>query len=199
MTYHWVRSWPLEDLYFCKTETGVSDIDGNADIDSLWVWVPALNQRYALTYDPMEKIYTYTIWAESLPGGKLEILCSKPFYFYSWDLMNGADSSGPFYISRIIYPYSKSIFPGGWQDTVPDTFNLIWSKFREGYGTNYYIGIVQIDPTRVVYTYATNSIEDTTHHVSTPISPGNYYWTVAVKDEYGNVSRYKETAFVVRR
>jgi len=197
-TFHWVRSWPLDDLYFCTTEAAIDDPDGMADVDSVTLSVPQLALRAGLDYDQHRRTYSHTIWAESLPGGQLEILSGKPFHLQARDQLGAVDSSGPHYISRIVYPVPKTLFPRGWQDTVPATFTLVWTKFREGYGASYALEIVHIETNRVAYSHQSFSIDDTSHLLLFPLAPGNYYWTIAVRDEFGNTARDKETAFVVR-
>lgn len=62
-TFHWIRSWPLDDLFFCKTEVTVCDTDGLADIDTVWLRIPDLSISSPLVYEPKQKLYNYTIWA----------------------------------------------------------------------------------------------------------------------------------------
>ncbi len=70
-THVYGRGWPPEPLKFCTLTAEADDIDGESDVDSVWVEIPAIDYSKRLSYDSDNNVFVQTLWAKDLPGQTL--------------------------------------------------------------------------------------------------------------------------------
>ncbi|KPJ73482.1 hypothetical protein AMJ52_03635 [candidate division TA06 bacterium DG_78] len=198
-THYYDRNLPAGPLYFCELSTIAGDIDGDIDIDSVLVEIPALSYSQRLNYDPDIQMFMHKLYADELPGMTLEALVGKQIFFKIIDKDNTAVRSSPYYISRIIYQSPDVIFPSGGLDVLIADTTFIWHKYDYGFYVHYHGEIVRIiggGPAGVASEFDVFAQNDTTYNVSVSIlDPGEYYWTLEVIDSFGNSARSKEERF----
>jgi hypothetical protein len=198
-THYYDRNLPAGPLYFCELSAITGDIDGDIDIESVLVEIPALSYSQRLNYDPDIQMFMHKLYADELPGMTLEALVGKQIFFEVIDKDNTVVRSSPYYISRIMYQSPDIIFPSGGLDILTVDTTFIWHKYDYGFGVYYHGEIVRIisgGPAGVAFEFEVLSQNDTTYNVSVSVlDPGEYYWTLEVIDDFGNSARSKEERF----
>lgn len=199
-THHYERDWPPDPLYICQLSTEANDFDGEIDIESVWVKIPALAYTKRLVYDSSKQLFIHTLLANELPGGNLEALVGKEILFFIADKESAITVSTPHYISRIVYQVPQIIFPGYGLDTLKTDTAFVWHKYDQGFYVHYYGEIVRIvggGPAGVVDSFNISDQNDTTDYLNiSALAPNEYYWTLEVIDSLGNTCRAKECRFI---
>jgi hypothetical protein len=193
------QGWPPEPLYFFRLTASAADIDGDADIDSVWAELPELEISERLTFDPEEEHFSATLWSNSVPGQNPETMVGQNVEFNVVD-NEGAMGIGPeCSLSRIIYELPTAVFPAGGVDTVRTDTTLVWNRFRPGFLVTYKGEVVRIEgggSAGVVLSFETGEPTDTTFWLDASKLPtGDYYWTIEAIDGFGNSSRSQEERF----
>jgi hypothetical protein len=196
------RSWPPDPLAFCRLAAEAGDVDGEADVESVWVEIPDLAIARRLAYDPDRRSFRMTIWADSLPGLSLETLVGLKTDLRVAD-KEGAVSRGPdCTLGRIIMDLPVIVYPAGGLDTVATDTTFRWHQFSHGFGVSYHCEVTRIEgggPGGVAATFDTPRTGDTSYRFNRALlAPGDYYWTVEAIDAQGNSSRSLEELFRVR-
>jgi hypothetical protein len=198
-THYYDRNLPADPLYFCELSTIAGDIDGEIDIDSVWVEIPDLSYSRKLDYDLDEQKFIYTLYTDELPGQTLEALVGEAIFFNIADKGGAIVQSPPYYIARIIYQAPGVIFPIRGTDILMFDTTFVWHKYNYGYYVSYHGEIIKIisgGPAGVVQYFNVSDQNDTTFYVNISIlNLGEYYWTLEVIDDFGNSARSKEYRF----
>ncbi len=200
-THRYERNWPPDPLYFCVLSTAAGDIDGEVDIESVWVEIPAFSYIQRLIYDSFKQKFIHTLFVDEIPGQNLEALVGKDILFNIADKDSAVVQSSPCYISRIIYQSPDIIFPKGGLDTLRTDTTFIWHKYTCGFYVYYHGEVVKITgggPGGVVYSFDIHEQNDTTCGLSL-LGGGEYYWTLEIIDSLGNSARTKEERFIVEK
>ena len=196
-THHYDEHLPAEPLYFCRLSTVASDIDGEIDIDSVWVEIPALFYAKRLIYDSFKREFNYILLAEELPGQNLETLVGKNIFFNIADKDSTVVQSSPYYVSRIIHQLPKVIFPSGGADILTTDTTFIWHKYNNGFYVRYYGEIARTSEGEpVVYEFNILEQNDTTYSLDISVlNEGEYIWTLEIIDSLGNSARNRKQKF----
>jgi hypothetical protein len=198
-THVYARDWPTEPLEFCELSATAGDADGDADLDSVWAEIPAISYTERLPYDPDEKVFIQTLWADDLPGQSMETLVGREVRFNVADEEGAAATVTVAGITRIMTDLPEPVFPSGGQDTLSSDTVFIWYRFNHGYAVSYHSEVVRVEGGSPAGIAAEFDAADTAYRLaSTSLDSGDYYWTVEAIDEFGNSSRSAEELFHVR-
>jgi hypothetical protein len=195
------RSPPYPPLTYCQFTATASDADGETDIDSVWVEIPAIGYARRLDYDPDLQLFTQTLPVFSLPDSSLDTLMGQSVLFKVADRESAVVQTGPCCLSRIIGFLPAPVFPNGWADTLTGDTTFIWNRFNHGFWVSYHCEIVRIEgggPAGVVAVFDEPGPRDTTHLFDlSGLGSGDYYWTAEATDEFGNSARSAQEPFHV--
>jgi hypothetical protein len=196
------RSWPPRPLYFCRLFALVGDMDGEADIESVWVEFQDLGGTRRFSYDADKRRFSLTIWADSLPGFSLETLVGRQADIRVVDREGAVTRCPGHSLSRIIADLPCQAFPAGGLDTVWADTTFAWHRFAGGFWVSYYCEVVRVEgggPAGLAASFSTSGPDDTVYRFSAALlAPGDYYWTVEAIDAQGNSARSKEELFHAR-
>jgi hypothetical protein len=144
------------------------------------------------------------IWAAYLSDATFEdphlgSVVGQPFTFL---IHTSADSSyrcGPVYLFRVIEDTIRIVSPNGGQTGPHPT--LTWRAFSASYPFDYTVNVFKIvmPPLVVplVWSAAHVSADSNRVTVSDSLTPGHYFWTVAVVDHYDDWSCSSEGSFEI--
>jgi hypothetical protein len=190
--------------YFVDVSASVTDPNGITDVDSVWFVVDTL--QFAMDYSPATKRFQTTIFKYDLPTNTIQWLVGRALAILSKDRSNARNTGAPFTITRIIENGATPTYPSSLNnDTTGSTPNLKWSPPDVTFSYTYTLAISRVDAgtQTVVWTYSgLNFFYEEVQYPSDgsgqTLQPGNYVWTIAVVDEFGNYCRSKESSFVVK-
>ncbi len=192
-----IDQWWPGPTYSAVVTANVTDHDGQADIDSVFVMIDSL--QFGMTYSNSDKNFQTTILADSLPSGNLQWLIGDTLRVIAKDKEHASTQSNDFFVSRIIETTAIPTAPIS-QDTVRDSLYFQWDPPSL---TFFYYFSINL--------YSVNALIWSQSNIS-PAPPfaykfpqsqfpslqrGSYYWTVTVSDEFGNSARSKEASFIV--
>ena len=195
-THVYGRGWPPEPLQFCALSATAGDADGQADLDSVWVEIPAIRYSQRLPYDSDDKLFVQTLWAEDLPGQAMDTLVGQEVRFSVVDLESTAATVAVDGITRIITDLPEPVFPSGGMDTLSSDTVFSWYRFDHGYAVHYHGQVVRIQGGSPAGVAAEFETADTTWLFDpSQLDSGDYYWTIEAIDGFGNSSRSAEELF----
>lgn len=193
------RNWPPVPLTFFRLVARASDLDGDADIDSVWTSIPAVEYSARLPYDPEQRRFGLVVWADSLPDASPETLVGQRIDFLVADLEGAVRVDTSCRVVRILADLPAPAFPSGGLDTLDSDTVFHWHRFDPGYGIGYLGQVVRIEsggPAGVVLEFSTGDTSWPCPAAGLPT--GDYYWTIEAVDKWGNSSRSAEERFHVR-
>ncbi len=196
---HISRWWPTNDLYTIKIEAEVSDPDGVADIQSVQLSIPDYDILLDLDRTQNPAIFSLMLNEEDLPLSSVHKLLGYPMYIHFHDLPESHCTTDAFYAARVIEDIPTPLSPISLA-IVDGRPTLIWQKTRLPFPFTYDINIYRIDQgiNTLVGQSAGIPSDSLSYQVPILLSEGTYFWTLTVKDEFGNWSRSKEAAFQVQ-
>ncbi|HMB92754.1 MAG TPA: carboxypeptidase-like regulatory domain-containing protein [Rhodothermales bacterium] len=195
---HISRWWPEDDLFFLEVTAEVSDADGLIDLDRVWLDVPDLGFTVPLEARS-EGQFDQIITADSLPASNPQALLGRPLFLLAQDREGVMTQSNALQLARIIEETPVATSP---KDRVLLTDNrplFTWDPFVNRFPFTYRIDIFRTEVNRDVLVTQQDgfSMNTTTFQLQTSLETGEYFWTVAVVDGFGNESRSKEAGFRV--
>ncbi|HUI29474.1 MAG TPA: hypothetical protein VLX91_04585 [Candidatus Acidoferrales bacterium] len=191
--------WYPGPVYTASVSASVTDPDGPLDVDTVYVKIDSLT--FGMNYNAALNVYQVTINADSLPNNDLQWLIGKQFEVVAIDRENGIGLSPGFYVTRIIE--SEPLPTSPFQDTTTNYPVFSWGRVIVSFEYTYQLQVVSLaggtiwskseinpgtNPDTINYSYP-SSLPGLPH--------GNYYWTVAVVDQFGNSACSHEAAFFV--
>lgn len=190
---------PPEELFSLEIVAELDDLDGLADIDSLWLVSnqPAFKEEIFVEVTPGRYVH-------SIPSGRLSAglvaLQGREFQLLAKDRSGEINWSAPRSMIRVIEETPLALDPDNLTvltESLP-TFN--WAPIALQYPFTFRLDIVQINQNveSIVQTIESIPATDTTITAATPLLAGNYFWTISVVDEFGNRSRSREAGFRIQ-
>ncbi len=197
-----VDHWYPGPAYTATVSANVTDPDGFLDVDSVYVQIDSL--VFGMSHIT-EKNYQVIINADSLPNQNLQWLVGKQFVVSAMDHEKGVGQGLGFYVSRIIESEASPKFPVG--DTILATHYPVmdWDLPPSGLAFEYtfQLEVVSLAGATPIPVWSSQSgfPASTTSYdfrnSGDSLGAGDYYWTVAIVDQFGNSSRSTEAAFTI--
>ena len=183
--------------YFVDVSAAVNDPNGIADLDSVWFGVDTI--RFPLSYSVSEKKFLATVEKGSFPTNTIEWLINKPLRIISKDIHGAYNLSEAFSISRIIENTAAPIR----QDTTNTTPLFKWNPPVVNFNYTSTVTVYRAGTETVVWSNSGlisffEELQFPADGTVSPLTPGNYFWTIAIVDDFGNYSRSRESYFVVK-
>ena len=205
---HINRVWPPPtDFIRLEFEAGVGDLDGILDLNNVWVEIPGLRVLEQLVFTGNPGGFNAFVSEDDFSGFNIHDIIGEQILFFVQDRSGYTVSSNPLQIGRIIEetPVVLSPQPGD-VITVPDP-DLTWVcedipfdfTYRidlgrnDGFLRNVITRIDGLDPEEVC-----DANQEALFNSNVSLEQGEYFWTVSIVDELGNLSRSIEAGFVVR-
>ncbi len=195
-TIHISRWWPPpEELFRLQIETGLGDRDGLADIEEVWLKIPGFDYRETLDVQTAPGLYTHTILETNLPV-PLSALLGQEMILFARDRTGAINQSEKQSIFRVIDASPLAVLPQGLELLDTTAPELTWEPISEDYPFSYQVDVVRVDNNIQNLILSLSDISSDSSSVqTTPLPSGEYFWTVSVVDEFGNLSRSKEAGF----
>lgn len=187
--------WP-NPIYSASVTANADDLNGISDLDSVWVSVDTL--AFGMTYSVSAKNFQADITASQLPTNTLEWLIGRRVLVNARDKNNSIGTSTAVYAARIIENEAAPVYPA-LQDTASSSPEFQWTPPSVLFAFSYTIAVVRVlgGTQTVVWTQADVGSYLRAFQYPSTLQPGNYFWTISVVDEYGNIAQSKESSFIV--
>jgi hypothetical protein len=206
-TAHVSRWWPLEDLFQIEITAIASDVDGIFDLDKVWLEIPDFSFADTLLSTPEAGNFAKTLPELGLPTTTIHSLLGRSMHISVQDKQAMTISSPSMQLVRIIDETPVAVdeaFQTGPQDCLTEQPGVgaaplvEWSPLFLPYSFTHRVDVVRVDAGLETPVERIDNIppEETTAAVS-PLPTGEYYWTVAVVDEFQNRSRSKQVGFCI--
>ena len=198
-TIHLSRWWPEDDLYLLDVELYVVDPDERPGIDSTWLVATGEDSPMRLTPGVQPGTYVRTLPADSLSGSSVHALVGASILARIRDREGKLVEhplAGPV---RVVEETPIPLTPQGLETVNDPRPTLTWDAMSLPFQSTYRIEVIrdEVNTDFLVQEQWGISADTTSFRLTTPLSPGSYYWTVAVVDAHGNLSRSKEAGFRV--
>lgn len=181
--------------YMAQISADVGDPDGLADLDSVWsviedLWVP-------MTYSPATRLFEATVFDSDLPTNNLQWLVGKELRIVARDRPNGLAEAGNLFLTRIIEESASPLSPASGDTTGPSPM-LRWSPAPVTFFHTLTLEIIRQDAGTQTPIWSQTLVDAGLQELQYPgsLTPGSYFWTVAVVDEFGNMCRSKPSSFL---
>jgi hypothetical protein len=191
-----IDQWWPNAVYSAVVTGAVSDPDGAGDVAGATLQIDTM--KLAMTYDPAQRVYQVTVNATSLPQGSLEWMVGKVLSVAARDRIGATAVGKQFSVSRIIQDAPIPTFPTA-LDTATATPELFWAQPSLPFPYSYKLELFRLDQGLPSLIWSTSNVSSALSSFQYPnrLSTGLFFWTIAVVDEFGNLSRSKEASFYV--
>lgn len=206
-TAHISRWWPLEDLFQVEFVVQASDIDGVFDVDKVWLDIPDYGFADTLLTTQTTGTFARTLNDLDLPTTTIHALLGRPMLLSVRDHLSDIVTTPDLRLVRIIDETPEAVeeaFQNGPQDCLQGQSGsgvvplIEWKPLFLPYPFTHRVDIIRVDSGLETLVERIDNIPfDETSVVATPLPDGEYYWTVAVVDEFMNRSRSKQVGFCI--
>ena len=198
-TFHLSRWWPPpSDQYWLDVSIRVSDPDGNADIEAVFLEIPIVS-----LVDTLQNVRGrfVTQLREADIGVSVEAIAGHDINVTARDFAGEETVLLGQRISRIISEVHVADDPSELREasTNPPVFS--WSNDQPvNFPYEYQVDITRVDENIPTLVQTITGIPSDSLSVEglTALPTGQYFWTVSIIDEFGNQSRSREAGFLIR-
>ncbi len=203
ITHKYDQYYP-SPVYTVDVATSVTDPNSITEIDSVWFAVDTL--LYPMTYSiPTQKFQT-TLYKYDFPTNTIDWLVGKGLTIRARDRYGAIGTGTQFYVTRIIENTAIPTYPTSLNnDTTNSTPIFKWNPPGVTFAFSYTLNCSRVDAGTQTLIWTLSNVGSTMLQQQFPgdgsgltLTTGNYVWTITVVDNFGNTSRSKEAAFVVR-
>ncbi len=206
-TAHVSRWWPLEDLYQMEVAVVANDADGVFDLDKLWIDIPSLQFSDTMQVTQTPGLFVKTVEETDLPSGTIHALLGMPVELHARDQQGAVVVSPSVQLVRVIDETPEAT-DEAFQFGAPNCLQIEsgstatpvveWKEVFVPFPFQHEVEVIRVDPgVESLVERVTDIPADSTSVIVTSVPPGDYYWTVAVIDDFSNSSRSKQVGFCV--
>jgi len=199
-THQVTRSFPVEAMFFLQLDVQVSDLDGIADINSVFFEIPELNVIDTLEASLTAGLFSKRLSIDDLPVNTIHTLIGRTFLLNVSDDAGITTKSDKRFLTRVIEETPIPTQPISFQTVVSDSIQFIWEKVRPPYWFTHTIEIFLINQQLLTKVFEIKNISgtDNTIMINAGLPSGDYVWILTITDEFGNTSSSsKEATFHV--
>jgi hypothetical protein len=198
-THHVSHFFPVEDMFFLQVDVQVNDLDGIADINTVFFEIPELNVTDTLSPSLETGRFNKRLSIDDLPINTIQTLIGHAFILSVKDDASIIVNSDKSFLTRVIEITPVLLNPINLQTVLSDSIHFSWEKVRLPYYFKHTIEIFRINQgllTKVddVKDISSNNVDTAIDNV---LPTGDYVWILTVTDEFGNSSSSKEGTFHV--
>ena len=203
ITHKYDQYYP-SPVYTVDVTASVTDPNSITDVDSVWFAVDML--LYPMPYSTTTRQYQTTLFKYDFPTNTIDWLVGKPLTIRSTDRHGAVGISTPFSVTRVIENSAVPTYPTSLNnDTTSSTPLLKWLPPGVTFNYSYTLQCSRVDAGTQTLVWTLSNLNSTNLQQQFPgdgsgltLASGNYVWSVTIVDNFGNSSRSKEVAFVVR-
>ena len=194
-TTHISRWWPPDDLYRLDVSVTANDPDP-FDVADVWLELPALSFADTLEETQTPGVFTTNLRPGDIPISTLHQVLGEPIRLLVRDRAGAQVQSLPQSPVRIIDETPLARSPQGLVSVDPRPL-FEWERMTLPFPFTYRVEVVRVDPDiqTAVQSFSDLPSDTTKVQLATPLDTGEYFWTVAIVDAFGNLSRSKEAGF----
>ncbi len=195
-TVHISRWWPPpQELFRLDIQADLTDSDGLADIEEVWLEIPAFDFRVDLSTQTTPGRFGRLIQGDSLPT-TLPALLGRDIFLYARDRTNSINQSDKQALFRVIETSPLAVSPRDLSLLDTTAPALSWEAAAISFPFTYKVDVVRVDNNiQNVVRSIPNIPSDSTSFQLNTLAAGEYFWTVSIVDEFGNTSRSREAGF----
>lgn len=203
ITHKYDQYYP-SPVYTVDVSASVTDPNGIADVDSVWFEVDSL--LYPMVYSINTKLFETILYKYDFPTNTIDWLVGKSLTIRCKDRYGAIGAGEPFFVTRVIENEATPTYPTSLNnDTTGSTPLFKWLPPEVTFNYTYTLECLRVDAGTETLVWTLSDLSSTILQQQFPddgsgltLTSGNYVWSVAVVDNFGNSARSKETAFVVR-
>jgi hypothetical protein len=203
ITHKYDQYYP-SPVYTVDVMASVTDPNGITDVDSVWFAADTL--LYPMPFSTTTRQYQTTLYKYDFPTNTIDWLVGKPLAIRCTDRHGAISTGASFFVTRVIENAAVPTYPTSVNnDTTGSTPLLKWLPPAVTFNYSYTLQCSRVDAGTETLLWTLVNLNSTILQQQFPgdgsgltLASGNYVWSVAVVDNFGNSSRSKETAFVVR-
>ncbi len=176
----------------------VSDLDGENDIDSVFVGSTDLHFKKLLVYNPVTKFYEGTFTPTDLNIGSLEEIIGHELHILVKDLNGRWQDVGAGNLKRVIKEEIETSSPINNQ-TVTPPITLKWKRFTPGFDFKFLVQIyTDQSPPELIWEKNNVPPDSISTQVTALIPSGEYFWVIWSIDNFNDRSRSKPASFNIQ-
>ncbi len=202
LTSHFIHTGGSPPQYYeIHAQSFLSDPDGINDIDSVLIKTEEEDLYFTMSFNPDSTssdslFYFIHLNENSLPGQSIDTVKWNHFYVEVVDKSGCRKTSSSLTLTRIFDDYVITGYPSNGQTVQDPTLLLTWDPFGEQFFFTYTTSIFISNNDQLVWQQT--GIPSTVDTLETDFyEPGDYYWRIAVLDEYGNSSISNKSLFTI--
>ncbi len=204
ITTHKYDQYFPSPAYTVDVTASVTDPNGITDVDSAWFAVDTL--LYPMAFSVPTQQFQTTLAKSDFPTNTIDWLVGKSLKIRSSDRHGGVGWSDPFTVTRVIENTAVPTYPTSLNgDTTGSTPLFKWNPPGVTFSFTYTLECLQVIAGTESLVWTLANLGATNLQQQFPgdgsgqvLTQGNYVWRISVIDVFGNSSRSKEAAFVVR-
>ena len=195
-TQHISRWWPPpEEQYQLSINIIMEDNDGISDIESVAVEIPELGFTKNLTAQNEPGHYALVILENELSVSVASLL-GRAIILSAQDRAGTTNVTSGLNLVRVIDQSPLAVAPQSLEVLSTTSPQLSWEAVSLNFPFSYRVEIVRVDDNVQNLIWSMRDISSDSLSVTTaPLPTGQYFWTVSVADEFGNLSRSREAGF----
>jgi hypothetical protein len=190
--------WPYPQV-FLLTSITVADPDGVSDLKEMHLEIPGISLSFPFSATAKTDSFSLRLDELRFPGNSLFPLVGQETKVVLVDDSDSRFIDNSFRLLRIIDipPLTKT--PTGLQ-AVSATPTFTWEAYQANFAFTYEISVFVINAGIPVLIHQKKFLKDSLFQYAYPelLSSGTYFWTIGVRDKFGNFSRSKEASFLVQ-
>ena len=203
VTHKYDQYYP-SPVYTVDITASVTDPNGVTDLDSVWFSVDTL--LYPMPYSTTTRQYQTTLYKYDFPTNTIDWLVGKTLTIRGRDFGGAIGTGNPFSVTRVIENTATPTYPTSQNnDTTGPTPVFKWLPPGVTFNYFYTLECLVVNAGTETLVWTLPNVNSTVLQQQLPgdgsgftLSSGNYVWRITVTDTFGNSSRSKEAAFVVR-
>ena len=191
-SFHSLQWFPYGDYFSLEITVSGS----NADLSDSVIFIYDDTTCYQLNRE--SEIWRLSLESSIFPDNSLSDLIGKPFHAVLYLDSDSLSASEEAYLFRVIDEVPVTLEPvNTYVEPYPE---FSWNPFEAQFSFTYKISIVHLSASGYgteVESISDISSDSTSYVLTDSLPSGNYYWTIAVEDIFGNIARSIEAGFTV--
>ncbi|RQW03389.1 MAG: carboxypeptidase regulatory-like domain-containing protein [Calditrichaeota bacterium] len=199
LSSQFIDQWYPDPFFSVTVNLIAEDPNGPADIQETWLQIPDLNMVKLFNRSSRTDSFHLRLPETEFPSEDIFSVIGKDIFIELTDESDARTVEGPFFIHRIIDTSPVPLSPIGLA-TVGSQPVLEWQNYTANFYFEFDIQVFFIlagVPT-LIHTRTGIPSSELQYGYPNPLSPGQYYWVVIVRDQLGNISRSREASFQVQ-
>lgn len=177
----------------------VTDPDGLADVEQVWLEIQDMNFSGALQPSGEPGRFVNVFPEPVLPSNSLPALMGRPLRLRLVDRAGIENVTPPYFLVRVIDATPVATTPTGGVVLTDPRPAFQWQTVRLPYPFRFRIEIFRDEGFSIRERVFDDLPADSTSlRIETPLPSGQYFWTVSIVDEFGNRSRSNQEGFFIQ-